>query len=95
MNYDTVVSRSADHVSSDLGGEEVILNLENGVYYGLDPVGAHVWNSMEEPQSIAALRDAVVEVFDTTPEECGPDLLRLLAEMEREGLVVVKEDVAA
>jgi hypothetical protein len=32
-----------DQVSSDLGGEVAILDLTGGMYYGLDAVGARVW----------------------------------------------------
>ena len=38
----TVVA-TEDHVSSNLGGEAVILGLSSGVYYGLDVVGSRIW----------------------------------------------------
>jgi hypothetical protein len=32
-----------DVLSRDLQGEEVILDLNTGVYFGLDPVGTRIW----------------------------------------------------
>ena len=40
-----------DQVSCDLAGEAAILNIKSGVYYGLDPVGARIWNLMQEPRA--------------------------------------------
>ena len=36
---------SSDQVSCGLGDEAAIVNLRNGVYYGLDPVGARIWSA--------------------------------------------------
>jgi hypothetical protein len=33
-----------------VGDETVILDLANGTYYGLDPVGARMWQLMSEGQ---------------------------------------------
>jgi hypothetical protein len=38
-----------DQVSSDLKGEVAILDLKAGVYYGLDAVGARVWELLQGP----------------------------------------------
>ena len=37
------IARTRAQASCDLGGEAVLLNLESGQYYGLDPVGARIW----------------------------------------------------
>jgi hypothetical protein len=39
----SVVVAASEQISCPLGEESAILNLKNSVYYGLDPVGAHVW----------------------------------------------------
>ena len=53
----TTVVVAKDQVSCDLAGEAAILNLKNGVYYGLNTVGARVWNLVQEPKTFAELRD--------------------------------------
>src|ERR1700730_14483347 len=45
-----------DQVSCDLAGEAVILNLKNGIYFGLDPVGARIWSLIQKPTTFADLR---------------------------------------
>jgi hypothetical protein len=86
----TVVVAIQDQVSCDLGGEEVILSLKNGVYYGLNPVGTRVWSLIQQPKRVDEVRDALLEQYDVEPERCERDLLALLSELAAEGLVEVK-----
>jgi hypothetical protein len=86
----SVVTATKDQVSSDLGGETVILNLSSGVYFGLDLVGTHIWNQIQEPRTVAELRDSILEKYDVEPERCERDLLALLEELKDDGLIEVR-----
>jgi hypothetical protein len=90
----SVVVAATEQVSCPLGEESAILNLKNSVYYGLDPVGAHIWKLLREPRSIGELRDALVDEYDVEPPRCEQDLLELLEKMRGEGLIEVR-NVAA
>jgi Coenzyme PQQ synthesis protein D (PqqD) len=91
----TRVVMSKDQVSCDLAGEAAILNLKNSVYYGLDPVGARIWNLIQTPTAVAAVRDAIVKEYDVEPERCERDLLDLLQKLEVEGLIEIQDETAA
>lgn len=69
--------------------EVVLLNLKDGVYYGLDTIGAAAWAMLQRPTSLPALRDAIVAEYDVTPRACQADLERLVGELVDRGLVVV------
>ncbi len=84
-----------DQVSCDLAGEAAILNIKNGLYYGLDPVGARIWTLMQEPRAVAEIKKTIVGEFDVEPERCAQDLLSLLEKLLAEGLIEVKESSAA
>jgi Coenzyme PQQ synthesis protein D (PqqD) len=90
MDASTRVAAARDQVSVDLEGEAVILSLADGVYYGLDPVGARVWSLLEQPRTVAELRDAVVAEWAVDAPTAERDLLALLAEMAERGLVEVR-----
>ena len=83
----TVLVAARDQVSTELEGEAVILSLADGVYYGLDGVGALVWERLREPTSVAALRDAVTAAFEVDRETAERDLLALLRELAGRRLV--------
>jgi hypothetical protein len=81
------IIRSAETISKNLGGEEVILDLNNGRYFGLDSVGARVWELIEEPGRFDAIVEALLSEFEVERVECERDLLALLGDLERHGLI--------
>jgi hypothetical protein len=87
LSDNSVVVAAKDQVSCDLGGEAAILSIKNGVYYGLDPVGARVWKLMQTPVTVRALREAMQGEYDVQPDRCESDLMALLEKMSAEGLI--------
>jgi|HubBroStandDraft_6_1064221.scaffolds.fasta_scaffold34136_4 hypothetical protein len=87
----SVVVAAKDQVSCDLAGEAAILNIKNGVYYGLDPVGARIWNLMQEPREVVEIQNAITDEYDVEPERCARDLVGLLEKLLAEGLIKVKD----
>jgi hypothetical protein len=84
---DTVLVAAREQVSAEVEGEAVILNLADGVYYGLDGVGARVWEMLREPRSLAELRDAITAEYDVDAETAWRDLLELLGDLSARRLV--------
>lgn len=85
----SVVVAARGQVSAELEGEAVILGLDDGIYYGLDGVGAMVWELLREPRGVAELRDAVTAAYDVDPTTAEEDLLGLLRELAERRLVDV------
>lgn len=83
----TLITVSENQVSSVLDDEEVILNLENGTYYGLNPVGARVWRLLQEPCTLAEICEALQAEFDAERAQIHHDVLALLHDLKREGLI--------
>lgn len=88
----SVVVVARDQVSCDLAGEAAILNVKSGVYYGLDPVGARIWNLMQEPRAVADIQNAITSEYDVEPERAASDLADLLGKLLAEGLIEVKDN---
>jgi len=83
---------TSQQIASNVGGEIVILNHNKGEYYGLDEVGALVWNSLEEqPQTLDSLCSAVLEDYDIDKQTCLEDIELLLKDLISEKLVEVTE----
>lgn len=89
-----IVTASDEQVSSRVADEEVILNLKNGSYYGLNPIGAHIWELIQDPMSVDALIDQLLDEYDVTREQCTQDVEDLLQDMHKEGLLEVQSDGA-
>ena len=80
-----------NQVSADLAGEAVILNLDSGVYYGLDPIGAQIWQLIQEPRSVDEVRDRLMEEYDVEAAQCERDLVVLLQKMAEHALVEIRD----
>jgi len=89
VSLNSIVVASREQVSADLSGEAVILNLKNGVYYGLDAIGAQIWELLQEPRVVSDIREALLEEYDVAPERCERELLALLFELAAEELIEV------
>ena len=90
LGISSTVVVAKEHVSADLVGEIVIVNLSNGVYYGLDGVGYRVWDMIQKPITIEALRDSLAQEYDVEPECAEADLMAFFEKLEAEGLVTVE-----
>ena len=84
---DTSLRAITNHASCELGGEAVLLNLDTGVYYGLDTVGTRIWKLLQQPRSIAELRDVIIDEFDVDPDRCEADLGPFVDSLNSYGLV--------
>jgi hypothetical protein len=70
-----------------VGDETVILNLESGTYYGLDPVGARMWRLLGEGKSLGEVCEILLEEYAVAREQLEADLLKLAEELANNGLV--------
>jgi hypothetical protein len=85
-----VISPAKDVLVSEFGDELVILNLRDGIYYGLDDVGARIWRILKQSATISAIRDALVEEYDVDPDRSERDVRTLVEECASRGLVEIR-----
>ena len=90
---DNTVVVSKEQASADLGDEAAILNLKDGVYYGLDPVGARIWMLIQTPRTVRRVRDTLLEEYDVEAERHEKDLIALLQELAKNDLIDIVENV--
>jgi hypothetical protein len=86
----TVISASPDVLSGEFDAETVMLDLRGGVYYGLQDAGTRIWQMLASPTTVAAVRDAILAEYDVEPRRCEVDLMELLDDLIRRGLVRVR-----
>lgn len=73
---------SPQQISCDVADEAVLLSMQTGEYYGLNPVGASIWRHIQQPQTVAGLVAALMDEYDgVTADECRAEVLSFLEEM--------------
>ena len=90
VTLDSTVVKCSTHVSTDLGGEVVILDMQSEEYFSLDGVGTRIWKMIEIPTTVHEILTAILQVCDVEPTRAERDLLAVLGEMAQEGLIEVK-----
>jgi len=86
VGLDTVVVAADEVVSCDLSGEEAMLDLASGVYYGLNGVGSAVWRQIRQPARVSDVVAGVVSEYEVEPERCERDVVALIQRLVDAGV---------
>ncbi len=91
IKLDRTVVQGGDYIVSDMGGEKVMLSVQNGKYYNLGVMGGLIWDLAKEPVKIANVVDVLLQQFEVERELCEEQVLSFLSELAAEGLVQIRE----
>ena len=72
------VTVAAQVLAKQVGDELVILDLANGTYFGLDPVGARIWLLLTDNKTIKQVCDEMLVEYEATEETVEHDVMALL-----------------
>jgi len=86
----TVVAVSPRQISSAMGAEQAILQLDAGKYFGLNPVGARVWQLLVQPRQVSEVLATLLAEYEVPADRCRADLLVLLRQLAAAGLIEVR-----
>ena len=87
MELTDKVSIPAQVMARQVGDETVILDLASGTYFGLDPVGARIWQLIGEGRTLAEICATMLEEYEVGRAQLETDVLRLTGELLERGLV--------
>jgi Coenzyme PQQ synthesis protein D (PqqD) len=71
----------------EVGGEAVLLNLDSESYFGLNAVGTRIWALLGQNSSLQHAFDTLCAEYEAEPAQLESDLLHLVDEMAKAGLV--------
>lgn len=82
--------RIPPHVMArQVGDETVILDLSGGTYFGLDPVGARIWQLIGEGKTLAEACDILLDEYDVPREQLERDVAELAEKLLGQKLISV------
>jgi hypothetical protein len=91
ISSDLTVVSTRRLVSADLGEEVILLHLENGLYFGLENVGARIWKLLQKPVRVGEIERVLLEEYDVEPEKCHEEVVGLLNKLVDQNLVEVTD----
>lgn len=74
-----------------MGDDCVLLHLETGYYYTLNPVGRFIWDLLASPLQMAEVIARVTDEYDVDGKTAGADVEEILTDLAQENLIVAHE----
>ena len=86
MNRKWQISKSV--ISSKIDEEVILMSVEQDAYFGIDPIGSHIWELLSnKPASINDLVAILMEEYEVEEETCKQDVLAFINEMSTRKLI--------
>src|ERR1700688_4965668 len=83
----TIISRSPSVLTAEVGGEIVMMSIEQGHYFGLDDIGSDIWKRLDSPCAFADLVDRLAADYDADRASIAADVRTLLEGMAERDVV--------
>ena len=85
----TTVERRNGVVSCNLSDETVLLDLASGVYFGLNQVGASIWNLTDTPRTVDQIGAELQKEYEIDAESCHAAVSHFLVQLAGKGLITL------
>ena len=90
INLDTLLNIPEAVYTQDIDDETILLDIQSGHYFGLDPVGSRMWQLMREHGALRPAYEILLTEYEVTPERLEADLLTLTEKMIEKGLAEIR-----
>ena len=87
-------SASKDHLYSNLNGKGVILSMKNDKYYGVNEVGASIWNVLQTPTTLTNIIKELMDEYEVDKPTCEKQVVTFLQKLQKDGLVEIFDEEA-
>jgi hypothetical protein len=85
MDLDSRLSIPTSVISRGVGDETVLLDLESGIYFGLDGVGQRIWESIGAGLTLGETAAVIVSEYEVEKAKAQFDVIEFARELvERE-----------
>jgi len=90
LSPSSILVRASSHLCCELGSELSILNTVDNKYYGLNELGAAIWKALDQPRTVACLRESLLTQFEVEDQQLASDLATFLTKLIERELVAVQ-----
>lgn len=79
--------RSDDLLGAAIGEELLMMSIEKGNYYSLNPVGARIWALLEQPRTLDELVTSLTQEYDVPAAACREETANFLSALRERGML--------
>jgi hypothetical protein len=95
LDPQTRVRRIDGVLDADIEDQTVMMDIEQGRYFGLNETGTRIWALLAQPVIISELCDQLTAQFDVPPAQCEKEVIDYLESLLTRGLLQVVMDEAS
>ncbi len=88
LNQGMVPRQATRVVAQQAAGKWVLLDVNTGQYYALDPVAGRIWQLCDGTRSVRQIAEVVSDEYDAAGQAVEEDVVELVSELVGESLLV-------
>ena len=81
------VSRLEGFLKASVGDNLVLLDMDKGVYVGLDAIGSRIWDRIETPAVVSEICDELAREYAAEPAVIQTDVLKFLNQLSDQKMI--------
>ena len=89
VNLQSVISRNPEIIHSAMDGEVVMMSVDQGLFFGIDTIGIHIWNLLETPVKVEELIEKLMSRYKVEKADCENDTLLFLNDMLLKKVILI------
>ena len=86
---DSIISHHPDLVGTEVDGYTMLMSIEAGRFFSLNPIGSRIWALVEQPARVRDVCATLVAEYEVSPEQCQADVADFIDRLAEAGLVQV------
>lgn len=83
--------RNNNTIAGKLDDGLVMMDIEKGKYFSLNPVATRIWELLEQPKELNDLCNILMDEYDVESEQCESETRACLKKLAEIGLVIESE----
>ena len=91
ISIDTKISSAKQILSSDIGDEMVMMDINLGKYFSLKGPSGRVWELIDKETTVQSILETLLEEYDVEAKQCEEELFALLHDMHDANMIAAAD----
>lgn len=89
ISLNNIVTQKNGLDATDIDGEIIMMDIENGKYYGFNEVGSRIWNIIEKPIMVKDIVSILLDEFQVDENICETSVFSFLSGIYNDELISI------
>lgn len=92
---DALIVQASSGVSAMMGEHLIMLNIEHGSYFDMNPTAKLIWESLATPCTIDDLCAIIHQEYEVSEHSCRESVEYFILELQKENMISLSESNSA